>query len=1286
MAKEGRKKGPGSVETKQTGLNPKNTGIKKPEKRPKPHKPGSFLQKFISKIYDPSHKWQSDLWPLKWLALAFIIIDFHWLNHHPLLKIDIITISELLYFIYALLSTIFFRTKLSFKAQILTLTADFLIFTYFLILSLLIFPFSSKVYILYLIPIIYCSYWFHWAFTLIFTILTSASYILLNYHLLLVNMEKFFITSEIMGTLFHVVTVFFSVALVAIFLKRISLRSYVSEDQELKKRAQKLEQEREYTRSLMKGTIDGYIEIDESGNITDANKLAWELLGYTKKEIFKQNVKNIYAPDEATRIMNLLCQSPDGTIENIKTVMISKDKEKIPIMVSAAFLYDWQLNLQEELAKREKYPSLGYFRDIRAEEIFYSIATDITFITKEKELLDKIVSIVARTLKAEICGVFFYDEVSDRLEIISSYGMPEELINKDNKKKEHYREREGITGTIFSLNETLNISNIDVQNKQPVDIDIKWKYAERFALHSRFRAFKHFLGTPLSIHGEICGVIRVLNKYSSEKKLDERGFTEKDQLLLERISSQVSILLEKVRNKERFEAISNVGREINEKLDVSLDELLQTIAEQIVTGMKFKSCYLRLIEDSDKLKIKACYGLKGEYKDERYTLKIGEGISGKVAKTGKMRIEEDLEKAKDFKLKALIEEEELKSMLSIPLKYRGRVIGVINCYTRRKHNFTEQEIQITETFADYVAVAIQNKRRVDELMALNEFGRELQKPYHVEELRPFEIDKLLDLILKQAKAISGANWLCIKRYDERSGEISTIRDLDCKWYEQNKTFKFKLSADRISKVVDTGEHTIIENFDGEKDTIKNVPSKELLKDIKSRIIIPFKIYGKIFGELCLESYRENFFTEDDSLILKAFSIQAAIAIRNANFLKKLQAVTETFPTISELHTDINKALERIALKAAEVLESDLLIIYRYDEKSKQIIWPPIYSGDMYHPKLMITKVESFQAPKKLINEGKSHYAVKSQVDTIMKPPKQKREKKIIERFVIREKIVSSAGVILKLSQEIVGVMFINYRTSHEFNADERHIIEIFASYIAIAIQNVMHFKEKKVADTMQTLGKIAANFAHNIKNDLGTISLYAGDLIDETDSRSAQYFPLSQIKERISKITTNINFLLSASKSSVHKKTPTSIKNFINDLKSEISADLKAKDVKFNMEIPPRLPKIEVDPYQIKMVLVNLAQNSFDAMPEGGEITLSISRSDSNLLFKWADSGCGISPENAHKIFDILWTTKDKGYGLGLFYTKTIIEEHGGAISLDTKYKNGARFLIKLPIRQLTKA
>jgi signal transduction histidine kinase/signal transduction protein with GAF and PtsI domain len=1097
-----------------------------------------------------------------------------------------------------------------------------------------------------------------------FVTVVSVTYSLLSYHVL--DVEGTFTTLyERFSMLLPIVVMFYLIAVGTSFYKKV------------KHQAAELGGEKEYTRNLLKSSFDAIIAVNSIGYITEVNERTCELFECDRKEMEKHPVMNFYAPGEARRVINALRKSEEGSIENFSTYILSKSDEEIPILLSASFLYDRNLNLKKELAGGKQFPTVGYFRDKRAEDAVDNIAKKITSKTAEKAVFDKIAEIVAKTLKAEACSLLTYNERKGAFKVIASYGMPETL--KRSEWLEEYDEKDSsMIAKTFALRQTLNISNIDVNKQQPRDIKIKWQYVQNFSKYSRFGDFKHFLGTPLIVQDEVYGIIRVINKYCSDGKLDKKGFTEKDIIMLERISSQVSILVEKVRDKGRFKAISKVGRELNEMVDVPLEKLLEIIAEEVVKGMRFKACYLRLIEGGDNLKIKACYGLKGDYKEnDKYIIKIGEGIAGKVVQTGGYRTVMDLREEKEFAFKGIWQKEGLRSMLSIPLKYRSRVIGVINCYTHRIHKFTEQEIQIMNTFAANASIAIQNKKRVDELVALNEIGNELVKPV--------KINELFDVILRKAKAISGADCLCVKNYDERSWVLmKTVCALNCKWHEQNKDYKVNIregvGADILGEVINSGKSRIISNYEKIREKLTNVPERELFKNVKSCVLIPIKIDNKVYGVLFLESYILNFFTEDDLLVLQAFSSQAAIALKNANFFNKLQKVTETFPKISELNIDIDTVLDNIADIASEVLETDVLVLYQYDEKNKKIIWPPIFKGDIIYPEYMISPVDETDAPMLFINRGKNHYAESSQDDPIMAPGQNPR-KGIPKRFLFREKIASSAAILLKVGQETVGIMFINYRIPHKFNEDERRIIENYASYIAIAIQNVKHFYEKEVAAAMQTLGHLAPAIAHKIRNDIGTISLYTGHLIDETEKDSPQSFPLNQIKGKIHKITRDIDFLMDASKLKIPEKKFIDLKNFIDEIESEILSDLKARKISLEIRIADNLPKIKIDPAQIKMVLINLAYNSIDAMPNGGKIFISISKFKKVVLLEWKDTGTGISPEYAAKVFELFWTTKDRGFGLGLFLSKTIIEEHEGSISLDSKYKKGAKFTIKFPIK-----
>ena len=1246
-------------------------------------KEDSYLHRFLLKIHDPGYKGEDqnqikyNIWPVRVLVLFFLIVNFHMIKKRQFINLDVINLlAEFFYFIYVGLTLIFTKKRFTPEIQFLKLIVDLFFITVFQSLSLIQYDTHSWIYILFLIPIIFCSFRFNEIFTLIFATFVSAIYFFSNYFILNLG-ETFGNFFESVSMLLPVITIFYLVAVGSSHFKQKIRMSYEDIDKKVEEQTAELKREKEYTRNLLKSSLDGIIAVDKDGHIKEVNERTCELFESDREEMIKKRVIDFYAPGEGTRIMNKLRKSANGSIENFDTFILSKKGEKIPILLSAAFLYDRSLNLKEELAKGKRFPTVGYFRDNRAEQAVDNIAEQITSATDEKTLLDKIVKIVAQTLKAETCSILTYYESTGRFKVTTSFGTPESL--KAGECFESYDENESMIANISTSKQSLNIQNIDLKRRNPKNKNIKWEYAQNFAEHSHFGDFKHFLGTPLVVKGEVYGVIRVLNKYSRDNELDKKGFTDNDQKLLERISTHISSLIEKVRDTERFEAISKVGRELNEMLDVPLDKLLKIIAKGVVKGMRFKACYLRLIEDRDNLKIKACYGLVGDYKEkEKYSLKIGKGISGEVVKTGNYRAIGDLREEKKFEFKEILEEENLRSMLSIPLKYQNRVIGVINCYTRRAHKFTDQEIQIMSTFATYASTAIQNKKRIDELMALTEIGSELVKPIKIEEL--------FDIILEKAKELSRADLLCIKTYDPRSGDMKTVRALNCGWYENhcasivNTREGLGAKIDILGEVINEGNSRIIPNYDEIREKLKEVPDWELFKDVKSSALVPIKIDKKVFGIIFLESFRYNFFTEDDLLVLEAFSSQAAIALKNANFFNKFQRVTETFPKISELDSDIYRVLDNIAEIAADVLETDVLVLYRYDEKKKEIIWPPIFKGDIKYSEYMMTEVGEFDAPLLLINRGKNHYTDNSRKDNIMVPPEKRLEKRIPEGFVVREEIDSSAGILLKVGKEIVGIMFINYRTPHKFDEDERKIIENYASYIAIAIQNVRHFREKEVADAMQTLGQLAAAIAHKMKNDIATINLYTGGLIDKTSTETPHYVSLSRIKEKLSKMTDDIDFLLNASKLKIPDKEYIYMENLINEIEKEISSDLKVKGIKLEKKVAANIPEINVDPAQIKMVLSNLAYNSIDTMPNGGKIMVSISKLKDAVILDWKDTGTGILPEDADKVFRPFWTTKGKGFGLGLFLSKAIVENHGGSISLDSKYKKGAKFIIKFPI------
>jgi len=127
--------------------------------------------------------------------------------------------------------------------------------------------------------------------------------------------------------------------------------------------------------------------------------------------------------------------------------------------------------------------------------------------------------------------------------------------------------------------------------------------------------------------------------------------------------------------------------------------------------------------------------------------------------------------------------------------------------------------------------------------------------------------------------------------------------------------------------------------------------------------------------------------------------------------------------------------------------------------------------------------------------------------------------------------------------------------------------------------------------------------------------------------------------------------------------------------------ELELAGVTWNIEIEPGLPEVAADESQIRQALLNLVRNAKEAMPGGGSIRLSVSRTaDGQVRLVLADSGPGISPENLASIFEPFFSTKVKGTGLGLALVQQIVSEHGGRIEVDCPPGGGTAFAILLPV------
>jgi PAS domain S-box-containing protein len=231
-------------------------------------------------------------------------------------------------------------------------------------------------------------------------------------------------------------------------------------------------------------------------------------------------------------------------------------------------------------------------------------------------------------------------------------------------------------------------------------------------------------------------------------------------------------------------------------------------------------------------------------------------------------------------------------------------------------------------------------------------------------------------------------------------------------------------------------------------------------------------------------------------------------------------------------------------------------------------------------------------------------------------------------------------------------------------------------------------EELQNARKIESIGVLAGGIAHDFNNILtaiiGNISLAKM----HTDPESKVQIRLTEVEKACLRATALTQQLITFSKGGIPIKRTISIKQLLED---SASFALRGSSIKCDLTIQDDLLPCDIDERQISQVIKDMIINADQAMPEGGTITINAGNStvdeSDNLPLKNGnyvkiviqDKGLGIAPENINKIFDPYFSTKEKGSGLGLASSYSIIKKHGGYIGVDSKDGAGTTFTVYLP-------
>jgi signal transduction histidine kinase len=223
-------------------------------------------------------------------------------------------------------------------------------------------------------------------------------------------------------------------------------------------------------------------------------------------------------------------------------------------------------------------------------------------------------------------------------------------------------------------------------------------------------------------------------------------------------------------------------------------------------------------------------------------------------------------------------------------------------------------------------------------------------------------------------------------------------------------------------------------------------------------------------------------------------------------------------------------------------------------------------------------------------------------------------------------------------------------------------------------------KELQRRERLAALGEMAAGVAHEIRNPLGGIGLYASLLERDLADRPTQQDIARRITAGVQNLEAIIRDILAFAGDAEPRMTPAALGSVIETALEPARAKLDTMQIR--LDVDPRVQDVNVccDPAQIGRAISNLVFNGIDAVGRGGCIWIRLagSREDS-VSVAVEDNGPGIDPAVLPRIFNPFFTTKDRGTGLGLSIVHGTVEAHGGRVSAGARVGGGASFVLTLP-------
>jgi len=725
-------------------------------------------------------------------------------------------------------------------------------------------------------------------------------------------------------------------------------------------------------------------------------------------------------------------------------------------------------------------------------------------------------------------------------------------------------------------------------------------------------------------------------------------------------------------------------------LSNNYDATMQTLASNMKQIVKADDCCILRWNEERQLSIPVATTVRSEPPFTNIVAnKIELSLTASILDAGHVIKIEDVSNSPYINTD-LIDQYPTHSFIGAPLIAGNKKLGAAIITFNSRHVFTQDELERVEQAGNQVALALlefqhnqEIQRSLKESETLAEIGRALSETERV------GTDKVLQLIVDSAlDLIQQAEESVIHILDaETDVLISRAISGFAKGKKEAKQHRVGLREGVARHVIATGETMNIGD-------IFNNPLyvlKEETPTHRSLLVAPVQSSGGPIGTISVQSSELNAFTTRNVELLKALSVQAAIAHENARLFEVTQ---QSLREVNALY-QINQGLAS-SLDTDELLEDVVnLLQQNFGYYHAQIYLMDSSDGDL------VLKSGSgeigFQMLKEKVRLPRGTGIVGHVIETAT-PFFTNNVNDVM--FFYRNSLLpdtqSEMAVPIMLDKDVMGVIDIQDRPPKKLTENDLQLMVAVAEQLSVALQKANLYTNLQTAlkqeqairsqliqsERLAVVGRLLASVSHELNNPLQAIQNALFLIKDDEQLSSQGKQDLEVILSEAERMASLIERLRSAYRPGRIKNiSPVNLNDLIEDVHTLIATHMRQKRIAFEFYPEPDLPPISGLPDQIRQVALNLFINAVEIMEPGGRLTIR-TRSlpgQNEVLFTVKDTGPGIDPEILPQVFEAFITDKQTGTGLGLTITRDIIEQHFGRIEAENDPEGGAVFNIWLP-------